>query len=68
MCDHPITLKTADIENDLDLVILYIRLERLTPWKEKILYNCVVQICKREMNLEILDNLEKNLILTIDQY
>ena len=51
MCDNPIILKTADIGNDLDLVILYMRLERLTPWKEKILHNCV-QICKGEMNLE----------------
>ena len=43
-------LKTADIGNDLELVILYMRLERLTPLNEKILYNCVVHTCKREMN------------------
>ena len=53
MCDHPIMLKTA--ENDLELVILYLRLDRLTPWKEKIFYNCV-QICKEEMNLETQHN------------
>ena len=43
-------VKTADIGNDLELVILYMRLERLTPLNEKILYNCVVHTCKREMN------------------
>ena len=52
MCEHPIMLKTADIGNDLELVILYMRLERLTPFNEKILYNCVVHTCKREMNLD----------------